>query len=62
MLKLQAPHAVVSIYDPFGKLVYERTGPFTGEEIIDTRYWGKGIYMIVVDDRKSIVAKRLAIL
>ncbi len=62
MLKLQATHAVVSIYDPFGKLVYERAGSFTGEEIIDTRYWGKGIYMIVVDDRKSIVTKRLAIL
>ncbi len=62
-LTLRSKHAntTISIFDSLGKLVYSTSLDREGEQTIDTSRWTKGVYVIVVDDKKKTYTKRLVL-
>ena len=58
---MKAPGATVSIINTQGKLVYSNAFDTAREQTIDVSDWVAGIYMIIVDDGKSLSTKRLVL-
>lgn len=59
-IKAKHTNTAISIFDTLGKLVYSTSSE--REQVIDVSRWAKGVYVIVVEDKKNAYTKRLVLL